>query len=366
MVSPASTNPNPPPTNKTLTLGGVSQTSGSAIPKDTQKGTASAEKVVTLANSSLAPRSSKSSGLEKKKCNGTDSPRKYPSSDTVKRLHQGVSEGQGDSRAPVDLSEESQVVPLVWSDEFTFSKVEVRGVVNSLVYCPHDGPFFKSQSIRDLTHFTSHQALRITSAARHIEEAFLSSFELLERERRAAREENKAFSEQVQTLNEKLAKTTEDLEATAEALKNEKRFKALSDKEKDTLQKNVDVLKEQVKNVEDSYLEAKAETDKGMLDLEKAMAELEATKSKLKEAESGLVTWETKYEDHVTKLGPKAYYNTVEQLKVLNPSLIVMGSDPYAYVINDIIMEDSPNEPILFVPREEDVWTPILLLLKEF
>ncbi|KAJ1440460.1 hypothetical protein SESBI_02033 [Sesbania bispinosa] len=89
--------------------------------------------------------------------------------------------------------------------------------------------------------------------------------------------------------------------------------------------------------------------------LEKALNELEETQSKLKDDESELGEWSEKYETALTKFEPESYFNTVEQLKILNPGLVVYGSDPYAYVKDGIIMEDSINGPIPFVPRGEDV-----------
>ncbi|KAJ1408001.1 hypothetical protein SESBI_23854 [Sesbania bispinosa] len=121
-----------------------------------------------------------------------------------------------------------------------------------------------------------------------------------------------------------------ELDSTQEALKNERHFKAVADKNNTTLQKIV-------------------------LNLEKALKELEYTKLKLKQAKSDLEGWNTKYENIVTKLGPESYANTVEQLRVLNPGLIVFGSDPYAYVRDGVIVEDSINGPIPFVPKVEGV-----------
>ncbi|KAJ1422495.1 AH/BAR domain superfamily [Sesbania bispinosa] len=304
-------------------------------------------------NSQVALGSSNSSKKGKEKCKESNSPGKNSSSNRTKRLHR--SEGQGGSGTLIVPIKESQGVPLVCAEEFVFSKANIRGSVNNLVYNPRDKSFLRGQSIRDLTHFTPRQALQIASAARHIEEDFLPTFEMLQGERQTACKENKAFSEQVQALNGKLAKTTGDLEATFKALKNEKHFKALTDKQKYALQKSNNVLKEKIKNVEDSYLEAKLEIDKDKSDLEKALKELEETKLKLKEAKSGLDAWNEKYENVVTRLGPEAYYNTVEHLMVLNPDLIVTGSDPYSYVIDGIIMEDSPNGLIPFVHRKEGV-----------
>ncbi|KAJ1376052.1 hypothetical protein SESBI_50357 [Sesbania bispinosa] len=70
------------------------------------------------------------------------------------------------------------------------------------------------------------------------------------------------------------------------------------------------------------------------------------------EEEDGFQSRKTKHQN-IYKY--EAYANTVEQLKILNPELVVFGSDSCAYVIDGAIMEDSPNGPIPFVPRDEVV-----------
>ncbi|KAJ1394585.1 Myosin-4 [Sesbania bispinosa] len=229
-----------------------------------------------------------------------------------------------------------------------FSKGEVRGVVNHLLYSRTDNPFWKEQSPLGISRLISCRALQIASATRYMEEYFLPTFQEVENERQATVEENRSLLEQNKELGENLTKIVAELDALQEASKNEKYFKALANKENNDLEKsNVD-LKFQIKDAEDSYIEAKAETDKAKIDLENALKEFEETKAMLQKFESDLKNLNEKYDNTITKLGIKAYANTIEQLMVLNP-----GLNPYGYVVNGVIMEDSINGPIPFVPREE-------------
>ncbi|KAJ1401674.1 peptidase M23 [Sesbania bispinosa] len=107
-------------------------------------------------------------------------------------------------------------------------------------------------------------------------------------------------------------------------------------------------------------MEAKAKTDKAKADLDttktgldKALKEIEETKAKLLKFESEYGILNDKYENVVLKPRAEAYENTVQQLKILNPKLVIFGSDPCAYVIDGVIMKDSLRGPFPFVPRKE-------------
>ncbi|KAJ1439207.1 FkbM family methyltransferase [Sesbania bispinosa] len=206
----------------------------------------------------------------------------------------------------------------------------------------------------------------------------------------AALQKAVALGEKNKMLEEESTKLEDYLKVVRQDLQNEKFFKGLADKEKKALQTKCEGLQSQVKIAEDDCLEAKAEIDKAQADLQasqvniqvvqtklnEALKELEETKVKLGESESKLKEIESKlgetttelvnsrsdytplyekYNNTLLNLGAEAYENTIQQLKILNPNLVVLGSDPCAYVINEVIMEDSVHGPIPFVPRMEVV-----------
>ncbi|KAJ1409534.1 hypothetical protein SESBI_22589 [Sesbania bispinosa] len=201
----------------------------------------------------------------------------------------------GSSVAEVVLGAKS-VHPSVWDDHFDL--VEDK-----------DAAFLSDQSLVDVVgRQITHIGFEIASAARYME-ATLSAFEKAEEDHQAAHQEIKVLKEQNKKLEEESAKLADDLKSAREALSTEKIFKGLAEKEKKALQVKYDEARLQIKYVKYSYLEAKAEIE--------------------------------------------AYENIVQQLKILNPNLVVLGSDPYAYVINGVIMEDSAQGPIPFAPSTE-------------
>ncbi|KAJ1417463.1 P-loop containing nucleoside triphosphate hydrolase protein [Sesbania bispinosa] len=250
----------------------------------------------------------------KKKRDKSDSSKKPTSSEPPQKEQRTY--GAGGSSTMVVPPRTSFPIPFVWDEHFVFSRGEVRGAVNHLLYSANENSFLKDQSPLGITRLITRRALQIASTTRHVEESFLPVFQ-------------------------------------KEGLRNEKFFKGLADKEKKALQKSYDDLKLQLKHVEDSYMEAKVEAYQAKIDVAKALRELEETKAKLRKSESDLKILNEKYENVVMKLIKEACANTIEQLKILNPNLVVVGSDPRAYVINGVIMEDSPNSPIPFVPRDE-------------
>ncbi|KAJ1409531.1 hypothetical protein SESBI_22586 [Sesbania bispinosa] len=294
---------------------------------------------------------------EKKR--GESDPSSEPISSEPPTKQQRTDVVGGSSAAGVALGAKS-VHPSVWDDHFVLGRGPIRAAVNNFVYTSKDLTFLSDQSPVDVARKVTRSALQIASVARHMEESFVPVFRKAEEDLQAAQREIKVLKEQNKKLEEESTKLVDGLKSTREALSTEIFFKDLADKEKNALQVKYDDARLQIKNAEDSYLEAKAESDKAKGDLkttqanlEKTLKELEQTNVELLKSKSEYTILNEKFDDAILNLGAAAYENTVQQLKILNPNLVVLGSNPCAYVINGVIMEDSAQAPIPFVPRME-------------
>ncbi|KAJ1430140.1 hypothetical protein SESBI_07924 [Sesbania bispinosa] len=165
-----------------------------------------------------------------------DFPKKPTNSEQPKK--QQRTDGAGGSSTVAIPQGTSFLVPFVWDEHFVFSRGEVRGVMNHLLYSTKDNPFLKEQSPLGITRLTSSRDLQIASTTLHMEKAFLLTFQ----------------------------KTVAELDVVQKVLKNEKYFKALANKEKNALEKSNADLKLQIKDAEDSNMEANAETGKAKID----------------------------------------------------------------------------------------------------
>ncbi|KAJ1407162.1 hypothetical protein SESBI_24479 [Sesbania bispinosa] len=142
------------------------------------------------------------------------------------------------------------------------------------------------------------------------------------------------------------------------SLGQEKHSKDLAIRDRDEIKEKYEVTLAQVKGAEDRYLEAKEENNKMLKDLQSARTNLENTLKELKEAKKSKIDLEAKitasettkseldelrekYNDVLLNLGKDVYENTIQQLMILNPGLVVHGSAPHAYVDNSVIMVDT-------------------------
>ncbi|KAJ1412243.1 anucleate primary sterigmata protein A [Sesbania bispinosa] len=227
-------------------------------------------------------------------------------------------EQAGGSSTPFVPSGANSVHPSVWDDHFVLSRGPIRAVVNNPLYTSKDVTFLGDQIPVDVARQVTNRALEIASSARHMEENFLPLFEKTETDQLIALEENKALQERNKKLEEDSTKLVEEMKTVWEALANEKFFKGLANNEKNALQATHDDVK----------LRAKADLDMAKTNLDKVLKEFEEIKARLLKSE-------------------------FEYLKILNWNLMVFGLDPCVYVIDGVIMEDSLQGPIPFVPRKQ-------------
>ncbi|KAJ1400833.1 hypothetical protein SESBI_29269 [Sesbania bispinosa] len=220
--------------------------------------------------------------------------------------------------------------------------------------------------------------LKAASSVRHMERHYLPLLKGLEEDRKEALAKVKVLSEQSQKLteeNKKLyniaASLVEDLKKANDSLDLEKHSKDLVIRDRDEMKEKYKVTLAQVKGVKDQYLEAKEENDKMLKDLQavrtglenalkkleeskKIKVDLEAKVSVLEDTKSELEKLREKYNDVLLHLGEDMYQNTIQQLMILNPSLIVHGSAPQAYMDNGVIMIDTLQGPIPFMLKVDD------------
>ncbi|KAJ1387081.1 USO1-like protein [Sesbania bispinosa] len=235
------------------------------------------------------------------------------------------------------------------------------------------GLYLTQQEMMATTHL-----LKAASSVRHMENYYLPLLKRSEEDRKEALAKVKVLSEQNQKLseeNKKLSNTAnslvEDLKKVNESLTVERHSKDLAIRDRDEIKEKYEVTLTQVKGAEDQYLEAKEENDKMLKDLQSARTGLENTLKELEEAkkskidlEAKIIVSETtnseleelreKYNDVLLNLGKNVYENTIQQLMILNPGLVIHGSTPHAYVDNGIIMVDTLQGPIPLVPKIDD------------
>ncbi|KAJ1376838.1 unconventional myosin-Va-like isoform X1 [Sesbania bispinosa] len=238
--------------------------------------------------------------------------------------------GASDSRTP-------NKAPSVWDEHFIHHR-NVRDSVDDLIYTDEDKKFLETQSPLDICRQATTHLLKAALSVRHMEKHYLPLLKRSEEDRKEA-----------------LAKHSKDLTI----------------RDRDEMNGKYEVTLAQVKGAEDQYLEAKEENDKMLKDLQaaqtglenalkeleeskKSRVDLEAKVSAFEDTESELGKLQEKYNDVLLHLGEDVYQNTIQQLIILNPSLVMHGSAPHAYMDNGVIMVGALQVPVPFVPKTDD------------
>ncbi|KAJ1385095.1 hypothetical protein SESBI_41980 [Sesbania bispinosa] len=161
---------------------------------------------------------------------------------------------------------------------------------------------------------------------------------------------------------EESTKLEDDLKTVRQDLQNEKFFKGLDDKEKKDLQTKCEAQADlQVARVDLQATQTKLdETLKELEDIKVKLGESEAklgeaetklgeTTTELIESRSEYAILNEKYNNSLLNLGAEAYENTIQQLKILNPNLVV----PIPFVPRTEVVGDS--ERVLGLGKKLDV-----------